>query len=39
MGDGLGVIQVLYMYYALADLTGGRAQGVTGVRGSDCKYR
>lgn len=39
VGDGLGVIQVLYIYYALADLMGGRAQGVTWMMGSDCKYR
>ena len=37
--DGLGVIQVLYIYCALAYLVGGRAQGVIWVMGSAYKYR
>ena len=38
-GDGFRRLQVNYIYFAAADLTGGRAQVVTPVMGSSCKYR
>ena len=38
VGDGFG-IQVHYIYYAAADLTGGGDQKVKGTMGSGCKYR
>ena len=38
-GDGFRMIQVNYIYFAAADLTGGRAQVVTPLMGSSCKYR
>ena len=36
-GDGLGMIQVHYIYYVTADLTRGRA--IIRAMGSSCKYR
>ena len=38
-GDGFRMIQMNYIDFAAADLTGGRAQGVRPVMGSSSKYR
>ena len=38
-GDGFRMIQMNYIDFAAADLTGGRAQGVMPVMGSSSKYR
>ena len=35
----LGRFKVHYVYYATADLTGGRAQVVMQVIGSSCQYK
>ena len=37
-GDGLGMVQVHYIYYAVTDLTGEGAQAEMQVMGSVCKY-
>ena len=39
MGDGLGMIQVHYLYYATTGLMGGGVQRVMKAMGSHCKYR
>ena len=38
-GDGLGMIQTLYIYYATTDMTGGGTQAVMQAMVSSCKYR
>ena len=38
-GDGLGLIQALYIYYTTTDRTGGGTRAVMQAMVSCCKYR